>query len=418
MTITTPFTPSDVNLARVQQELNTLAQFGRRSSGGVSRFTFDDAHQKATFQVAGWMNQAGLTVSFDRWGNLYGRTPGVDDDASVILTGSHLDSVPNGGHYDGPLGVLSSLEAVRLILESGVKLNKPIEAMSFIEEEGTTFRGLFGSLLATGGLDDEEIAAVANRDGERFLDILNSVNFPYPLDAEKHYRDGADCYLEVHIEQGKRLVDAGVPIGIVTGIAGPNFMRVCFSGRSDHAGATAYGDRQDTLLATAEVILKIRKIGVARFEGRGHMTVGRINVKPNAANVIAGETDFAVDFRAADAQAAVEMREAVETILREVGDKHPISYEVVSVESVPPMQTPQRLKDAVEQGAKQAGVDSVPMISWAAHDAMVMARVADAGMIFVPSQGGRSHCPEEFTTPEDIAAGIATLANALVTLAE
>jgi allantoate deiminase len=417
MTASLSFTPSMVNQTRVQNELQTLSQFGQHPAGGISRFTFGEAHQSATFQTAGWMAEAGLEVFFDRWGNLYGRTPGFEAEDKVILTGSHLDSVPNGGDYDGPLGVISALEAVRLILENKIALSRPIEVISFIEEEGTTFHGLMGSQLATGGIDDDEVGKIADRDGNHFLEVLNGVEFPFPVDPRSHLRERVASYLELHIEQGRRLEDAGVPIGVVTGIAGPNFMRIQFTGRSDHAGATAYADRRDTLLAAAEVIVKVRELGVSRFTGKGHMTVGRINVRPNAINVVAGETDFAVDFRAADAQTAIAMREAVEKQLRDTCNRHPVNYEIAQLESVPPVQTPRHIQEAIERGVAQAGAGSMSMVSWAAHDAMVMAKVTDAGMIFVPSKDGRSHCPEEYTEPEDIAAGIATLANALVELA-
>lgn len=411
------FTPRMVNQTRLLGELKALEGFGRRPSGGISRFTFSEAHQLATSQTAQWMADAGLTVFFDEWGNLYGRTPGPDVDGKVVLTGSHLDSVPNGGNYDGPLGVLSSLEAVRLILENEFNLAKPIEVVSFIEEEGTSFHGLLGSQLATGALSQETIRDITDRDGNRFLDILKSVEFPFPVDLSSRLHERVDSYLELHIEQGRRLEDAGASIGMVTGIAGPNFMRVRFTGRSDHAGAAAYPDRQDTLLAAAEVIVGIRKLGISQFNGRGHMTVGRINVAPNAVNVVAGGTEFAVDFRAADAQTANDMREAVQDLLHATCTKHAISHTITHLENVPPVQTPQRILKAVENGASQAGLQSVPLVSWAAHDAMVMATVADAGMIFVPSKDGRSHCPDEYTSPQDIATGVATLANALVQLA-
>ena len=416
MTAHSTFTPLMVNQTRVQNELKALSQCGQHPAGGISRFTFSEAQLVATFQVAGWMAEAGLKVFFDRWGNLYGRTPDFDDERKVVLTGSHLDSVPNGGDFDGPLGVLSALEAVRLILEHKIALNKPIEVISFIEEEGASFHGLMGSQLATGGIDEGEVAGITDRDGNRFLEMLNGVKFPFPVNPEVDLRERVESYLELHIEQGRRLENAGVPIGVVTGIAGLNFMRVRFAGRSDHAGATAYTDRRDTLLAAAEVIVAIRELGVSKFDGRGHLTIGRINARPNAVNVVAGETEFAIDFRAADAQAAIDMREAVKTLLHNTCEKHAIAHEIVHLESVPPVQTPQHVRDAVENGAAQAGVESMPIVSWAAHDAMVMAKVADAGMIFVPSQNGRSHCPEESTSLEDIAAGIATLVNALLQL--
>jgi allantoate deiminase len=410
------FIAADVNLARVQREIETLSAFGALPGGGITRLTFTPAHQEATFAVAGWMDAAGLDVIFDRWGNLFGRAPGYEG-KPCVLSGSHLDSVPHGGNYDGPLGVLSALEAVRLVRERGVTVDHPLEVVSFIEEEGARFLGVMGSLLATGALDDARVTRLADKDGIGFLDVLGQVEFPYPVDRARDLRQGVHAYVELHIEQGRRLETAGVPIGVVTGIAGPNFMRVALSGRSDHAGATAYADRRDTLLAAAEVIVAVREMGMTRFDERGHMTVGRIQAHPNIANVVAGETVFTVDFRAVDAETAVEMREAVEDLLKDACGYHHLSYEIRAVQSVAPMQTPQAVRDAVATGAEAAGVDHRALVSWAAHDAMNVAQHAPAGMIFVPCRDGRSHCPEEFTAPDDIAAGIAALANTLVTLA-
>jgi hydantoinase/carbamoylase family amidase len=305
-----------------------------------------------------------------------------------------------------------------MILERGVKLSKPVEVVSFIEEEGARFMGgLLGSSLATGKYANAD--AIMGRDGTAFNDALAGVEFPYPVNAASNLRERVDSYLELHIEQGRRLESAGIPIGVVTAIAGPNFMRVEFKGRSDHAGATAYEDRHDTLLAAAETITRIREMGVTKFAGKGHMTVGKINaVKPNVTNVVAGETIFEVDFRADTVETAEAMKAALSALFDEVCAKHRISYMIPELHSVPAAPAPERLREAVSNGARQAGVESKDLVSWAAHDAMVMATVTDSGMIFVPCREGRSHTPEEYTKPEDIAAGIATMANALVELAQ
>lgn len=410
------FKPSDVNLDRVLREIETLSQFGKLSDGGITRYTFSDAHQKASKQVAKWMVDAGLTVKFDRWGNLYGRFPGFEGD-HCILTGSHVDSVPHGGNYDGPLGVLASLEAARMIREHEVELRKPLEVVSFIEEEGARFSGLLGSRLAAGRVPEVEIQALADKDGKAFMKVLNEVRFPYPVDVESTLMERVDSYIELHIEQGRRLESAGISIGVVTSIAGPNFMRVRLIGRSDHAGATAYEDRHDTLLAAAEVTLAIREKGMVEFAGKGHMTVGGIHARPNVVNVVAGETIIEIDFRAADTETAQDMNTAITGLIEQVCAKHNLQYEILGKQSVPPAPTPSRIQSTIQKAAEQADVRYQNLISWAAHDAMIMAGVCDAGMIFVPCRDGRSHSPEEYTAPDDIAAGIAVLANTLLELA-
>ena len=407
------FTPADVNIARVQTQLETLAQFGRQPTGGVTRYTFSPEHVQATNQAADWMKHAGLNVGFDRWGNLVGRT---GQDGNLVLSGSHLDSVPNGGNYDGVLGVIAALEAVTMILERGVPVDKPLGVISFIEEEGARFHGLMGSKLAVGKMSAAEIAAIQDRAGVRYEDALKQVKFSYPV-TEVDYRSGIDVFLELHIEQGKRLEMAGIPIGVVTSIAGPNFLQVAITGQADHAGATEYEDRHDSLLAAAEFIVALREMAVQHFTGRGHMTVGRIEAQPNVTNVVAGKTIFSVDYRAADEQTADKMTIGIHNLLREICARQRVTFETALVHQTAPVPAADRLRDAYEQGANDAGVPYQHGVSWAAHDAMNMASVSDAAMIFIPCRDGRSHTPEEYAKPEDIAAGIAVLANAMVTLA-
>jgi allantoate deiminase len=403
------FTPADVNRARVQQQLEMLAQIGRQPTGGVTRFTFSDEHMQAAHQVADWMAAAGLDAGFDRWGNLIGRTRQV---GNLVLSGSHLDSVPNGGHYDGVLGVIAALEAVTLILEQDVPLNKPLGVISFIEEEGARFHGLMGSKLAVGRMTEPEIAGMQDRAGMRYVDALAAVKFAYPA-VEVDYQNGIDAFLELHIEQGKRLETAGVPVGVVTSIAGPSFMQVTITGQADHAGATAYEDRHDSLLAAAEFIVALREMAVRRFASRGHMTVGRIEAQPNVTNVVAGRTVFSVDYRASDWQTVEEMTAGIHDLLRAISARQRVSFETEIIHQTPPVPAADRLRAAYEQGAENAGVAYQHVVSWAAHDAMNMASVCDSAMIFVPCRDGRSHTPEEYARPEDIAAGIAVLANAM-----
>jgi len=406
-------TPADVNSARVVGQIETLAKIGGQLTGGVTRYTFSPEHLEATHQVAAWLTTAGLDVMFDEWGNLMGRTQPGD---GLILSGSHLDSVPNGGNYDGVLGVLAALEAVTLIREKGIPVNKPLGVISFIEEEGARFKGLMGSSLATEKMSESEIAAIADATGQRFVDVLADCSFQYPMQPVS-YRQGIDAFLELHIEQGKRLERTGIPVGVVTSIAGPTFMQVRLTGQADHAGATEYEDRHDSLLAAAEIIVAIRKMAVERFHDRGHMTVGKLDVQPNVTNVIAGQTVFNIDYRAADAAAYDDMSAEIASVLATVCDKHSVQYETGVMHTTPAVMTHPVIQQAFEQGAQQAGIDYQPLVSWAAHDAMNMAAVTDVGMLFVPCRDGRSHTPEEYVKLEDLGPGIAVLANAMIALA-
>ena len=407
------FTIADVNSERIQQQLQTLAQIGGQPTGGVTRLTFSSEHLQATHLVGAWMTAAGLDVAFDRWGNLLGCTA---DEGGMVLSGSHLDSVPNGGNYDGVLGVLSALEAVTLILERGIELKKSLGVVSFIEEEGARFHGLMGSKLAVDNMERSGIDAIKDKDGLKYIDVLKAVEFGYPV-RDFQWKDDVKTFLELHIEQGKRLEQAGIPIGVVTSIAGPTFMRVRLIGQADHAGATEYADRRDSLLAAAEIIVAIRELAVREFPGRGHMTVGKIEAQPNVTNVIAGVTEFNIDYRAADNEAYQQMSQHIGEILESVATKHQIQVDSQIMHHTDAEVSKPHIRQAYEQGAQAAGVASQPLVSWAAHDAMNMAKIANSGMMFVPCRDGRSHTPEEYVKPEDVATGVAVLANAMFQLA-
>lgn len=403
----------DVNIARITQRLNALYEIGRADSGGFYRYTFSEAHIAATQLVAGWMTTAGLQTGYDRWGNLYGRTRNRDR-TPAIMSGSHLDSVPNGGNFDGPLGVLTALEAAQVIIERDLPLKKPIEVVSFIEEEGARFSGLLGSQLATDTFS-HDVDNLIGMDGTPFNEALTAARLPVPTISGVQGR--VEKFVELHIEQGRRLEDAGIPIGIVTAIAGPTFMTITLNGRSDHAGATAYADRQDTLLAAAEIITRVRELGTTQFAGRAHMTVGKINAYPNVTNVVAGKTTFDIDYRAADLSTQAEIDEALTALINEVTTTHNLQWQRDNKHQVNPTPAHESIKSAIQAGAQAAGLQHMDLISWAAHDAMVMDAVADIGMIFVPCKDGRSHTPEEFVNDTDIAAGVAALTNTLIALA-
>lgn len=410
------FTTADVNLPRVLDQIRKLSELGRTAEGGVTRPTFGEAHINAMALAAQWMVDAGLEVVADRWGNLLGQTNATPS-GRYVLTGSHLDSVPNGGNYDGVLGVLSALEAVRMIAERRLSLSKGLRVVSFIEEEGSRFFGLLGSTLAVGAMSEERLAALADSEGSRFLDVLNNVEFPCPVDTSIDLREQTASFLELHIEQGKRLETAGIPVGIVTSIAGPQWWRVELTGQADHAGATEYADRRDALLAASELALKVREIGTTRFSATARMTVGKLNVQPNVTNIVAGKVILDIDTRLATPAAQEESAQVLAEAIRQIAEQHHLGYTTEKLTTVPPTIAPARIQNAFETACQQANVHYQSLVSWAAHDAMMMARVCDSGMIFVPCRDGRSHCPDEFTRPEDIAVGIAVLANALVQIA-
>ena len=363
------------------------------------------------------MNEIGLKVSFDYWGNLYGRYECAGS-SSYILAGSHLDSVQNGGNFDGLLGILSAIETIRLIKKAGIELVKDIEIVAFIEEEGNVFQKiLLGSLLATGQMSNQELRELQNEEGEAFLDVLSNIHFPYFVDPKKTLNANVDSYLELHLEQAKMLEMNQKSVGLVTSIAGLKVFRVYLIGQADHAGSTAYADRRDSLLAAAEMITELRRIGLENFSSTARITVGKIVVKPGMTNVVAGETIFNIDTRSADYETTEKVEREIRSIVSKLSKKHQLKFEIEVLSDSPAVITATRMRNAIKTGIEKSGLDHINLVSWAVHDALALSKVTDVGMIFVRCLDGRSHCPEEFVSPEDIADGTSVLANTLIELA-
>ena len=408
--------PSDVNIARVLNELDCLSKIGKSATEGITRLTFDTAHQQAVNQVAAWMEQANLNVTFDQWGNLFGFLQG-EIQAKTVYTGSHLDSVPAGGNYDGPLGVLASLEAIRIIREKGIKLQKNVEVVSFIDEEGSRFRMHLGSGLAVGMITKEEALEIVDASGKRYIEALAEMKFPYPVE-DRNIQDTLDSYIELHIEQGKRLEKTNTQIGIVTCIAGVKHYQIDLTGRSDHAGTTDYEDRHDALLASAELILKINKLAREKYVENGRITVSNIYTAHEVINVVAGDVTLFIDSRAASTQVINQIKNDIDTILHSIQEEFQINYELKTLLDITPVEMPTDIQEIIAEASVDSGIVSTELISWASHDAQEIAYVGRSGMMFVPCVEGRSHCPEEYTLPNDIPNGIATLANAIIKLAD
>ncbi|MDX9864909.1 MAG: Zn-dependent hydrolase [Anaerolineaceae bacterium] len=411
------FHPEDIDMGRMLGQLSEISSVSSSPDGGVTRCTFNPAFLASMSLVAGWMNEIGLEVRFDRWGNLYGRYACAGGGSS-ILAGSHLDSVQNGGNFDGLLGVLSALEAVRLIKQAGIELAKDIEIVAFIEEEGNVFQKLLlGSLLATGQISKQEISGLQNEEGEAFLDILKKIQFPYPVEPEKTLHENVESYLELHLEQARLLETNQKSVGLVTSIAGLKVFRVDLIGQADHAGSTAYADRRDTLLAAAEMITALRRIGLELFPSTARITVAKIEVIPGMTNVVAGETVFNIDTRSADVETAKTVESEIRSLVSKLSEKHQLKYDIQVLSDSPAVITATRMRKAIEKGIEKSGLDQMDLVSWAVHDALALSKVTDVGMIFVRCLDGRSHCPEEFVSPEDIADGTAVFANTLIELA-
>jgi allantoate deiminase len=400
---------------RVQADFEALATVGRQPSGGLLREAYTPAYLAGRDLVRGWLTAAGLTTRIDAVGNLFGRTPGLD--GPVVLTGSHLDAVRNGGVFDGAAGVVAAVEAVRLIVEAGIPLRRPIEVVGFVEEEGR-FSGLLGSAVMTGLLAPARLVGLRDEDGVSFEEALAGAGLELGRVGEAvRVPSELAAFVELHIEQGAILERAGVPIGVVTAISGTHRLAVEIAGRADHAGATPMDARQDALLAASEVVVAVRQIALESGRPTLRATVGQLSVEPNVTSAVAEHVRFVVDVRDVDADARGEAARRVEEAIVAACAPERLTYRIENPMSAPPGPTDAGVRSAIETACTRLSVPSMPIVSGASHDAQNLALVTPTGMIFVPSHEGRSHSPAEFTEPEHLALGTDVLIATLLELA-
>jgi allantoate deiminase len=407
-------TPVTIDRDRLLADLDRLGKIGRGADGGITRKALSREDADARRYVIDRLRAAGLEVRHDQVGNVRARRAGTKD-APCVMTGSHLDSVPSGGVLDGPLGVVGALAAVEALNAAGARTEKPIEIAIFVGEEGSRFpRGTIGSAAMSGHVAVEHILALKDPDGVVYHDALATYgDSGAPLDARAD-KGSIDSFVELHVEQGGVLEASGVPIGVVTAIAGLVQRRVTFLGDANHAGATPMNLRQDALLAAAEWCLRIER-GARELGAVG--TVGKLEVLPGGKNIIPGRVDAICDLRASKPLTLSTLDELVVAALRDASAPRGVEFEQVLLQRVEPGPMDERPMKAVEAAARTCGLLSQRMPSGAIHDALHMAEACPSTMIFVPSIGGKSHCPTEATDPQHLVQGCQVLAHTLLELA-
>lgn len=401
-----------VDARRLEEHLRRLAQFGANPDGGVSRVAFSDADIAARTWVRGLMEAAGLSVRTDAAGNLIGRRAGTDPRLPAIVIGSHTDSVPQGGNYDGDVGVLGSIEVAQQLAEQHLQLRHAIEVIDFSDEEG----GLVGSLAMAGHLKPASLDLVnasgrSVRDGVRLLGgDPESIGH-----AARHPQDIA-AYVELHIEQGGTLERLHIPIGVVQGIVGIRWWEATITGVANHAGTTPMDQRHDALLAAAALVQAVNAAAVS-LPGRQVATVGRIRAEPGAPNVIPGKVVMSVEVRDLEAGRIQEVFERIQASAQEIARNQGVSIAFHDLEAnAAPAPTDPRVRRIIAAAARELGLGTLELPSGAGHDAQDMAALAPIGMIFVPSAGGVSHSPREYTAPGDVANGANVLLRTVLAL--
>ncbi len=400
---------------RLARDLDELAEIGVDPSGGMTRLALTPEDARARAVVRRQMLALGMTVTHDDVGNLVGRLAGTDPDAAPVMTGSHLDSVPRGGRYDGPLGVVGGLEAVRALLEAGLSRKRPIEVVVFTGEEGSRFgRGTIGSAAMSGDVPVAEIHALRDLAGVSFRDALATYGDDGPGRPARLPRGAVAAFVELHIEQGGVLENGGLDIGAVTAVNGLIQHVIGLRGDANHAGATPMELRHDALAGAAEIVLAVERL--AREIGCV-ATAGRLEVVPGAFNIIPGAATLGVDARASSPAQLDAFDRGLRGVVDEVAARRGLGAETAMRQRVEPGPLDERVISAVERGAAAEGLRVRRMPSGAIHDALHMAGFCPSGMIFVPSRGGKSHCPEELSGIEEMRRGVAVLAHVLQELA-
>jgi N-carbamoyl-L-amino-acid hydrolase len=403
-----------INLPRLRKDLEELGEIGKTPEGGVWRSSFSEADMEARRWYLKRIEEAGLQHWVDAAGNIYAR---VGEGRPAVIAGSHLDSVPNGGRFDGALGVMAAFECLRSIKDYGVHTKLPIEAVAFTDEEGR-FGGFVGSFAVIGTMTYEEILHRRDLRGMPLADAMRHVGLdPTKIGEAQRNRKDVKAYVELHIEQGPILESMEVPIGVVQGIVAGSRTWITFRGRADHAGTTPMAMRKDAFLGAAEFGLRARDIVLTEGSGTTVGTVGVVDLKPGASNIVPETAFLTLDLRDISWDVLQRLLERVRTLAHEIAEKWSLEVTVERMRISEPAQMSPPIQVVIDEVARDLGHKTHWMNSGAGHDAQVMAKITEAGMIFVPSRQGRSHSPAEFTDWDQIENGANVLLNTLLRLA-
>jgi beta-ureidopropionase / N-carbamoyl-L-amino-acid hydrolase len=400
-----------VNGARLNKHLAELAEFGKNAQGGVSRLAYSEADRQGREYVMGLMRAAKLDVSIDAAGNIIGRRAGSDSKLKPLLFGSHIDSVPEGGNYDGDVGSLGAIEVAQTLAENNIMTRHPLEVVIFQNEEG----GLIGSGAISGMLTEKELDLVS-RSGKTIREGIKFIGGdPSKISSVRRMPHSIAAYLELHIEQGGILEAEKIDIGVVEGIVGINWWDVTIEGFANHAGTTPMNNRQDALLAAAKFIEAVNRI-VTSVPGRQVGTVGRIQALPGAPNVIPGKVVLSLELRDLDAVKILTLYQRIRAEADQIAKTNKVTFDFKEINTNIPAPTHAGIRRLITESAKELGLTTKAMQSGAGHDAQDMARLGPVGMIFIPSVGGISHSPKEFSRPKDIENGANVLLRTLMKL--
>jgi N-carbamoyl-L-amino-acid hydrolase len=407
---------SRVDQQRLWARLMEMAKIGAIPNGGVNRAAFSQEDIAARKLLISWARERGFTVAIDAIGNLFIRRAGTDPHAAPVMTGSHMDSQPRGGRFDGIYGVMAGLEAIDAMEEAGVKTRRPVEVVAWSNEEGGHFAPCtMGSAVYTGAKALADFLDARDNEGVLLKDALEQTLAAMPAADKREFNAPAAAYIEAHIEQGPLLEQEGKTIGVVTGIQGLRWFDVEFSGETAHAGTTPVSGRRDALREAVAAICALQEL-TRDASDTVRFTVGRMLVTPNSSNSVASHVMFSVDVRHPDPATITRLGDAVEPAIRKAAVR--CSVNITPTLRDDPCAFDSTVVECVERAAQALGLAHRRMPSGASHDAMYMARVCPTGMIFVPCEKGISHNEAENARPEDLAAGARVLTATVLELAD
>jgi ureidoglycolate amidohydrolase len=408
----------EVDGTRLVSEIEELATISDAEPPAVTRIVFSSTDLKARHWLRSRCEESGLSVREDAIGNIFARWSGSDPAAPAIGTGSHIDAIPNAGKYDGVVGVLGGLEAIRALQRSGFRPRRSIELLMFTSEEPTRFGiGCIGSRMLSGTLSAEEARRLKDDTGASLDEVRKRAGLVGNLESVKLPRAYYEAFLELHIEQGPQLERERIPIGVVTGIAAPASLRIMIEGSGGHAGGVLMPDRRDALCAAAELILAIENAARTCGARDTVATVGMCGVFPGAVNSIPSRVHLSADVRDTELKRRDRVMKQIESAGQSIAEKRKVSIQTELVNADAPAECAPALVEALSASCKKYQMSFLPMVSRAYHDSLFMSRITPTAMLFIPCRNGYSHRPDEYASPEDIARGTLILAESLASLA-
>ena len=407
-----------IDAKRFERNFNAISEFGALKGGGLTRLAFSKEDLEARKFLINLIEKNGFKLKIDNVGNIYAiYDDGCEVGAKPVCVGSHIDSVPNGGFYDGTLGVMAGLEALTAIKEAGIKLKRPLWLINFSCEESSRFKtATIGSKIISGKLSQQRLHELKDEDGISLFEAMSAAGFkPQNLDEAILKENSLHAYLELHIEQGPVLERRAISVGVVSGIAAPIRFEITIQGKADHSGATPMNMRSDALLAASHIIIAANKF--AKNKKTAVATVGYVHAKPGVLNVVPGEARLGVDLRDIDKKSLNELNLELRNFVGELSHELKFSYEIRELSSDEPVKLSEHAINLLENEAAKLGIKTLTLPSGAGHDAMNLTKLASSvGMLFIPCVDGISHNTKEAINFKDAVAATKILTNALIRL--